>query len=141
MDSYPAWADYYEDLHGLSAGSLADKTGDADGDGLVQLFEYALEASGADPLSPDASLLPQPVIADGELILEYPSDPAKADVTVRALVSPDLVTWHAAGEPGAPSEFSDIAMDAPGPVDTRRASIDLSAGSRFFLRLEVEASD
>jgi hypothetical protein len=139
-DSYGKWAAYYEDLHGVAAGSLSNKMGDADGDGIVQLLEYALEAWGADPLAPNVRVLPEPSIFEGMLILDYPRDAGKADITVRAVASSDLVTWHGVGEPGAPVGFGDEVIGVVGAVEIRRASIPLSAAGKIFLRLEVTAN-
>lgn len=135
--SYPEWAAYYEGIHGVAAGTLADRSGDPDGDGMAGLLEYAFESLGTDPLAPDLPVLPRPVLSGGELVLLYPQDLEKADVTVRAVISSDLVTWHAPGDAGAPSDFADIVFAAGAPIETRRASIPVAAGERYFLRLEV----
>lgn len=137
IDSYSAWAAYYENLHGASPGTLSDATGDADGDGMGELLEYALEGWGADPLAPERSMLPRPETLDETLVLDYPRDSGKTGITARALVSSDLFTWHSAGDPGAPAGFSDVELETPGPIAVRRASIPLSADNKVFLRLEV----
>lgn len=97
---------------------------DPDGDGLVNLVEYAL---GLSPLA----FSPAPAISreNGRFGIEYPVDSTASDVIVTPEWSSDLVTWQ---DNGLLVEI--VAEDASGR--TLRASVP-AAPSPLFLRLRV----
>lgn len=84
---YAAWAA----SSGLAKDSLMD---DADGDGLVNLLEYAL---GGDPLDPADR--PAPTWRDGAFHFRH--DSALPDIDWRVEWSDDLVLWHPAATAGS----------------------------------------
>lgn len=110
--------------------------GDADGDGLFNVVEYAL---GGNPRVASRDLLPAPEIVDveGELYLsvEFTRPADRADVTVIPEVSSNLVDWFS-GESHAIVEETDN-MDGTVTVTARDAlAIDAEEGRRF-IRLRV----
>ncbi|MGI9242568.1 MAG: hypothetical protein ACR2RV_17350, partial [Verrucomicrobiales bacterium] len=136
---YSAWVSRQELQAGLGSGALAVSGADYDGDGLPQLIEYALEATGFNPAHPDSQLLPGAEIEGGDLCLHYTVDTSLTDVSVAVEVSADLDNWFLPGQPGAPGGFVDQADGAPsGPLQGRVASVPYSGFERLFMRLRVD---
>jgi poly(3-hydroxybutyrate) depolymerase len=104
----------------LIAGDLVD----ADGDGLSNLFEYAL---GTDPLA--ANSPPWNVaLVNGLLTLTVPRNPAATGVSWDAASSPDLQSWNGGD--------STVLQDTPSRFEVRD-NFPASANARRFLRLKV----
>ena len=89
------------------------------------MVEYAL---GLNPLIPDASLAPSPVVEDGELTLTFPRNPLLADVYSMVEFSTDLITW---------TPLDDVAVPSGNAIELRRASISTAPYPRLFLRIGV----
>ncbi len=124
--SYELWAEE-QGLTTETMGPLAD----ADGDGLLNLLEYAL---GGDPLAAGVSPVTSTLHESGPLALTFPrvADPALV-YTVEA--SSDLVgPWEALAAPGNPSTGEANAEGSITIVDTE----PLGEHPRRFLRLRVE---
>lgn len=138
-DGYAAWVARREAMAGLGAGALADSTADYDGDGLSQLIEYALEATGLDPARPDSERMPGAEIEGAELCVHYFVDNSLSDVSVAVEVSMDLENWYLPGSVGAPAGFVDRTLGAPlGSLQERVASIPLGSYQAAFMRVRVE---
>lgn len=104
----------------LIAGDLVD----ADGDGLCNLFEYAL---GTDPLA--ANRPPWNVaLVSGCLTMTVPRNPVATGITWEASSSPDLHSWNGAD--------TTILQDMPGLFEVRDNFVS-SAQPQRFLRLRV----
>jgi regulation of enolase protein 1 (concanavalin A-like superfamily) len=74
-----------------------EATADADGDGVVNLLEYAVGTNGViQNASPQVVEL-TPVSGDQYLRLSIPKNPAATDVTFIVEASSDLVIWSSAG--------------------------------------------
>jgi hypothetical protein len=74
--------------------AVASEWADPDGDGLLNLFEYAF---GLDPLVASRAGVPQPRLVDQagqpHLGIEFPRRPIPAELTYTVQVSPDLQAW------------------------------------------------
>jgi hypothetical protein len=133
--TYAAWAAGFESGAGLPAGTLANSVAaDYNHDGVANLMAYAL---GLSPVSPSAGGLPQAVVSGGSLRLEYPKDTLRGDVVLTPEISTNLQTWFAPGQAGAPAGFADTLVSTSGTVQTRRASVPVSAGQKIYLRLRA----
>ncbi len=105
---------------------MAGNDADIDGDGLINLIEYAL---GTDPNA--SSPLPAAVIEGGLLTLTYTKNLLATDVTLIPEWSEDLMSWEAAG----------VTLDAvgeAGSIQTLKASVPATGPARF-LHLKVTA--
>ncbi len=121
---FAAWAE----TAGLS-GPGAAPGADPDGDGSVNLLEYA---TGADPRAPGASLV-SVAVRDGRLALVFPrvADPL---LTYTVEGADDLTSaWQTVASAGNPSAGPAVAADIATIADDR----PLSAALRRFLRLRV----
>ena len=116
----------------LADAVVSDSTSDPDGDGLLNLAEYAL---GGDPLLPDAvgvgPVLELQSDADGDAItLTYSRDPSRTDVSYLVQGSSSLApdTW---------TPVPDAPVGTENGRELRRATVKLSNRSQF-LRLRIE---
>lgn len=101
---------------GLTGGA----TGDADGDGVKNLMEYAF---GLNPLSPDGPSLPEPARSGNLLSVSFTTPPDVTGITYSAEYSCDMASWTAITSPG------------PGPV--RSFSVSTAGQPCLYLRLKV----
>ncbi len=111
-----------------NSGAAADEA-DPDGDGLVNLVEYAF---GLDPLQPDRVPV-EAAVLDDRLTLTYPRRRPPADVSYVVSGAFDL---------SGPWEIAGVIETILGPgelLQTNRAfdSVPVSSGRRRFLRLGV----
>ncbi|MBE2285227.1 MAG: peptidylprolyl isomerase [Prosthecobacter sp.] len=121
--SVASWRTQHFSTGEIGAG-LADDDADADGDGIKNLFEYAL---GRDPRARDAALVP---VRDGNgLTLEFTRPRNLPGVTYSAESTDSFGSW-------SPVTL-EVIVD--GPVQTVRARDSLSTGNpaRRFMRLVV----
>lgn len=136
---YSAWVSRQELRAGLGSGALANAGSDYDGDGLPQLIEYALEATGFDPVRPDSELMPVAEFEGADLCVHYVVDSSLSDISITVEVSADLKTWFLPGQPGAPAGFIDRAEGAPsGSLQNRVASVPHAGFEMLFMRLRVD---
>ena len=103
------------------AGDLADP----DGDGSLNLLEYAF---GTDPHVSDAS--PALAFVGSELALIYRRSVAATDVTFDVWATTDFTRWSDAGE-------SEQILSDDGIERIVRAVLPYSAGPQMFYRIEV----
>lgn len=131
---FATWAASHESSAGLSPGTLANApAADHNKDGVANLMAYALNLS---PTAHAASALPQAVISQGVLRLDFPRLTDRTDITITPQVSSNLQTWYSPGQSGAPAGFTDTLMTTAGNVQTRRASVPVQ-GKQHWLRLKV----
>ncbi len=112
---------------------------DLDSDGSNALLEYFIGTSDS---SPSAGLTPtvgvETVGPDRFASITYRADPHAVDATGTPQVSADLVLWSS-----SPSDivFVRSGVDTDGtPTLTYRSTAKLGAGTRIFLRLQVQQS-
>ena len=120
-----SYADFRDLTFGPDAPPGSGELEDFDLDGFVNMVEYAL---GLNPLIPDASLAPSPVLEDGELTLTFPRNPLVADVRSMVEFSTDLITW---------SPLDDVAVSSGNGIELRRASVSTAPYPQLFLRISV----
>jgi hypothetical protein len=136
LSSYTAWSSAYfgSGADPLVAGLLADPNGN----GLVNLFEFAL---GRDPQVHRADGLPQPepIVIEGKtyLSLTYRVPVGARGVAHRVEFSPDLVSWFSG--PGHTVEEPPVIDGLIKTVRVRTALPLEAPRLRGFLRLVVSA--
>ena len=117
---------------GLTVGVNDGATQDPDGDGVVNLVEFAL---GGDPLA--GSSAPAPVVARSGANLTFTYDvevAATAQFSVVAESTPDLATWTPVVHGAGGASISTTPLDG----DTDRVVVTVPAtGPRLFIRLHV----
>ncbi len=74
-----------------------EATADADGDGVVNLLEYAIGTNGVIQNASPQVVTMAPVSGDQYLRLSIPKNPAATDVTFIVEASSDLTNWSSAG--------------------------------------------
>lgn len=103
-------------------GMAGGATGDADGDGLKNLMEYAF---GLNPLSPDRAALPVPSRSGSLLSVSFTAPPEVTGITYSAEYSCDLTSWTTITSPG------------PGPVHS--FSVSTAGQPCLYLRIKVSS--
>lgn len=118
--------DHFGDAAGTPA---AADTADWDGDGILNLLEYAI---GLDPRTADAGGLPAAGKSGGYLTLSFVPNAAATDVSYVVESSTDLVTWGTL-------DVEDVTGPNPMPPGQRtyRYAHPLAQGGNAFLRLRV----
>lgn len=133
--------DEWQDRQGL-AGAQRGAAADPDGDGIVNLLEYAF---GLAPLASDAGGLPTPVSVGDRGGISFLRDTRKTDLTYEVEASGDLVTWvtiarsaggAALAGAGAIHDASDSLIASVGVIRRERVD-DVAAGPRRFLRVRI----
>jgi hypothetical protein len=107
---------------------------DPDGDGLTNLFEYAM---GLNPLLTNSGAAQQSVLRIGELdylAITYTENLASTDVTKRVEVSGNLNSWSSG--PAATTEVSSSLSGTRRTV-TVRDNVPLSQAQKRFIRVKV----
>jgi len=132
---YTAWA---EDKFGADAGNpaIAGPAADPDGDGIVNLIEYAL---GGDPTRADRSILPETsIVSDGGadyLEIVFGRNPDATGIAIDVLGSSDLLDWSA-----TPTLQSSV--ESGGLIwETWRDSHPLSQNARRFMHVSIGISE
>jgi len=125
---YESWAS--TTMPALSA-ALASPTADPDGDGQVNLLEYAF---GTNPLVANTSAFAIEQAGDGSLRLNYPRRTGITGLRYTVLQSDDLLTWSA-----VPNNFLEETTQAvPGQALEMVTGRIVNVVTRAFFRLEVE---
>lgn len=108
---------------------------DPDGDGLINLVEYAL---GLNPLSPNRAGLPAGVVEsigdDNYLTLSVARNPAASDVGFIVEVSADLINWDSGSDHTTTLENSPALLRV-------RDNIPLMQADRRFIRLRIDPAE
>ncbi|MDB6123106.1 MAG: Laminin sub domain 2 [Pedosphaera sp.] len=110
---------------------LTDPTSDPDGDGQINLLEFALDTN---PLSVSTSTFTIISAADGSLQLSYPRRTGFSGLRYGILKSDDLITWSPIGD----GVLGESVQSVPGKsleIVTQTIATD---SQRAFFRLEVE---
>lgn len=116
---------------GDSNNSSGEASLDADGDGLLNLVEYAVGTNGTIQNSNPQIIELTPVSTDKYLRLSIPRNPAATDVTV---------TVEATSDPGNPASWSSSGLVIEVNTSNQlvvRDSIPVSPNSRRFMRVKV----
>ena len=111
---------------GTPAGS--GEADDFDGDGVPNLIEFAL---GMNPLVGDPELLPKFIVEGNQGTMTFGRDLLLKDLIYVIEYSEDLVQWDPA---------TDVLISTNDFVETRKATVNLPGGSKFFMRLKVVAN-
>ncbi len=107
---------------------LAEAELDADGDGLLNLLEYAVGTNGViQNASPEVVQL-TPVSSQNYLRLSIPKNPAATDVTFIVDACGDLVNWSTAGLIVETNSSTQLVV---------RDSVPVSGGVHRFMRVRV----
>jgi autotransporter-associated beta strand protein len=123
---------------GLTVGVNDGKMADPDNDGVSNQLEYIL---GGNPLTSDASILPQQTVSGGNLTLTFKrSDLSESDAVVKVQVSTDLQTWPTELAIGATSAASasgvTVVEDSPNAeLDTITVVIPVGSDGKKFVRV------
>lgn len=103
-------------------GDLAD----GDGDGRVNLIDYALGTDPRSPLDLGAGITIGRV--EDSLTLTYQKHPDRTDITYQVQSSMDLQNW---------TDQPDELVETEKGIETRRATVDSPAGANLYLRLKI----
>ncbi len=146
--SYADWADSYERAYGLPVGSLADSSGDWNGDGSSHLMEFLLDAAGADPVRVDldsSHFLPQ-YDRDSQrftFMRDLTKDPLdEASPNLLLSDSSGLQNWRVLGPKnrGRPAEYAESGAEEGNAVSlyARRSLLLSPVPKKSFFRLIAE---
>jgi subtilisin family serine protease/subtilisin-like proprotein convertase family protein len=102
---------------------ISGENADPDGDGRVNLLEYA---TGGNPHAFDLTGEPVLVNTGGTLSLQYIANTVKTDLIYQVKISTDLITWSSAGE---------VVTARAASLETRE--VTLATKETCFARLEV----
>ena len=125
-----------------AAVAATDFLADADGDGIVNLLEYA---TGSHPLRGDAAPIQALVHLDNitgfrHLAVRFLRRLAASDLTYQVQVSEDLVAWRDNTSPGPQPMTVEVGAQAAADfmeTVTTRAAAPLTGASRFYMRLWI----
>jgi surface-anchored protein len=146
--SFADWADSYERAYDLPSGSLADPSGDWNGDGCDHIMEFLLDSAGADPVrdNPDSShFLPRYDLASQRFtffrdLTKDPLDEASPNLLLSD--SSDLVNWRTLGPKnrGRPLEYAESGAEEGNAVSPfiRRSLLLSPVPKKWFFRLIAE---
>jgi len=107
---------------------LAEATLDADGDGLMNLLEYAVGTNGVITNTSPQVVQLTPVSSSNYLRLTIPKNPAATDVTFIVEASSDLVNWSSAGLVIETNTSTQLVV---------RDNVAVSANNKRFMRVRV----
>jgi hypothetical protein len=128
--TYEGWKDGYS--WPLAGSELPLE--DADGDGVINRFEYAF---GSDPTDDGDQAVP--VMSDADdtgLVLQYRVRKGAADIQYVPMRSPDLSAWDPVAVPG---ERTDADVDGDGKMELWQVRIPLPEGwTRQYGALSIE---
>jgi Calcineurin-like phosphoesterase/Purple acid Phosphatase, N-terminal domain len=120
-------ATWFATWFGMPAPSAQDWSKDPDGDGMVNLLEYAL---GSSPLRHDRDTAYVTSTRAGVVSMNYRRPPGRDDLTYSVESSVDLTTW-------TQLDAQDVADGPPGPEGEPRKVVATARGKTGFLRLSV----
>ncbi len=132
---YASWQGSHFTAAELGNPAISGDNADPDGDGVVNLLEYAL---GLDPRTPGRAGLPMvsrtTVGSSSYLTLTYTKVKADTDLTYVVEVSGDLQTWNSGS--AYTTDVSTVDQGTTQQVTTRDRT-PVTAGARRFMRLRV----
>ena len=133
---YAAWQNAHFTAAQLAEPGVSGDLADPDGDGIVNLLEYALNL---DPFTPGRTGLPvTSTLAQGGAAyatLTYTKVKAATDLTYAVEVSADLVNWN--GGSGYTADVGALDQGTTEQVTTRDLTAITPATPRRFMRLRV----
>lgn len=135
--TFATWASNLETANSLPAGTLAPPNGDYDKDGRVNLLEYAF---GTSPITASEAAPRWPKIYSStptSLVMEYQVDTTLTDITVTPQASLTLGNWKTPTDGDKPPGFTDTVFSNSGNIQTRHATLPLSAGQKGFMRVKA----
>lgn len=125
-----SWTEMHFSPAELADVDISGSHADPDGDGLVNLMEFAL---GLDPKTVDATGLPLPSVEGTDWIYTYSRPADRSGIAFEVQISTDLTTWTNEGvihwKIGA------------GATEIWRARYPMSAATSLCFRLKVTCSD
>lgn len=135
------WVTMQEASNALPAGSLANPEADYDKDGQPNLVEYAFGTSPA-LAAESRPRYPQASQNGSNIIVNYQIDTSLSDLSYVAEASTTLAadSWRTPGQGGAPAGFMDQLVSTNGSIQSRKATIPLSAGAKVLFRVRVVKS-
>jgi regulation of enolase protein 1 (concanavalin A-like superfamily)/plastocyanin len=113
---------------GNANNTLAEATADADGDGLLNLLEYAVGTNGTVINASPQVLTLAPVSTDKYIRLSIPKNSAATDVTFIVEACSDLVSWSSAGLITETNTSTQLIV---------RDNVPVSPNNQRFMRVRV----
>lgn len=135
--TFASWATNLETANSLPAGTLAAANGDHDKDGRVNLLEYAF---GTSPVTASEAAPRWPKIQSAtatSVVIEYQVDLGLTDLTVTPEATLTLDTWYGPTDSKRPPGFVVTNLTTTNNIQTRQATLPLSAGQKGFLRVKA----
>jgi hypothetical protein len=126
LNPFARWLD--QNNVGDENNPLTESTADADGDGLLNLIEYAIGSNGTVSSTNPQVITMAPVSTSNFLRLSIPKNPAATDVTFTVEASSNLTSWSSAGL---------ITETDTSTQLTVRDNIPSGPGVRRFMRVKV----
>lgn len=109
------------------AGGNALLTADPDGDGIINLVEYALNTN---PSAPDIAALPVVAMEGSNLTITYRKNKSAADLIFVVQSSSDLATWN---DEGTGTQQTDL--DAS--TESWKVTKPINSNTKLFLRVKI----
>jgi hypothetical protein len=105
-----------------------EATADMDGDGIMNLLEYAVGTNGVIQNASPQVVTMAPVSGDTFLRLAIPKNPAATDVTFTVEASSDLLNWSSAGLVIETNTSNQLVV---------RDNVAVTSGVKRFMRVRV----
>ena len=129
-------------------GTYGSDTADLNGNGVINLFEYAYSFSPIAPNSSSPGFLTNVDYSSGNMIytIAFRRDPRAVDLTYQLQTSNDLVNWTtivqstAGGVPAGSAFVSEADVPGAAPVKIVTAVETLGSPTKHFSRLRVTRS-
>lgn len=125
--SYATWQQSHFTPAELGNPSISGDSGDPDGDGLKNLFEYAF---GLDPKSPNVNDPISTTVDATYISIIYPKAKAATDVTFIVEKSTDLVTWTSVTP-------INVILSDDGTIQIIKAEVLKAGAAATYLRLGI----
>lgn len=126
LNPFARWLD--QNNVGDENNPLSESTADADGDGLLNLIEYAIGSNGSVSSTNPQVITMAPVSTSNFLRLSIPKNPAATDVTFTVEASSDLTSWSSVGLVIETNTSTQLTV---------RDNVPSSTGVRRFMRVKV----
>lgn len=126
--NHQSWAAQQFTTTELADAAVSGPAADPDGDGLVNLVEYAL---GLGPKAADAAGLPEVGTTATEWVYTYTRPAERGDISYAVEASTDMASWSTSG-------VTHTWVSAAGGIETWRATYPLGTAANLFFRLKVQ---